>query len=202
VEKGVSGISTKAGQAILKALGFAPEVRTVVVPDGSLGLIISPARSIGKERGAASGAASGGSRYRQEIESEIPSGWLRIESHASQEAPRDLETGDIILRVNAVSLDDFDFQTAMRILKLARNRKLTIVKRQVSYEEAMMGATESNISSPPQPGLEDYWFEDRMPRYTTPSPAVPLGRLRGWHLVSKKIDLRQLRGLLRGGAAA
>lgn len=106
------------GFTVLQALGYPPDVRSVRVPDGRLGLAVRPAAERLTNRGNIEG---------------IPPGWLRIDHVVGVNLPEDLEPGDVIIRVNALPLDQFDFATALRILTLATHRLLTIVKHQVRY---------------------------------------------------------------------
>jgi hypothetical protein len=182
------------GTTMLQAFGYPPELRLVAVPDGPLGLVVAPAQ---QQRGGAGDIAEG-----------IPSGWLRIDRKIGASLPEELEAGDIIASVNALSLDDFDFATALRILRVARNRHLTILKRQVAYEETMEGGPEPE----PEVRFRTSFLRERpvMPSMAMGTAFVgssasassgksyfgtpPSHKVRGWHLVGKLLTLGYARG--------
>jgi hypothetical protein len=112
------------GFTVLQALGYPPDVRIIRVPDGRLGLAVRPAAE--RESGRGQRQQQGGG-----VVEGIPTGWLRIDHVVGVNLPDELEAGDVIIRVNALPLDSFDFATALRILTLATHRHLTVVKHQV-----------------------------------------------------------------------
>lgn len=46
-----------------------------------------------------------------------------------------MKIGDLIISINSIRLDDFDFSTSLSILQAASNRKLAIIKHSLAYED-------------------------------------------------------------------
>lgn len=188
------------GFTVLQALGYPPDIRTVRVTDGRLGLAVRPAQ----EKGLLG----------REVVEGIPAGWLRIDRVIGTHLPEDLEPGDVIIRVNALPLDAFDFPTSLRILQLASNRKLTIVKHQppLPFEAAGPEAAAAEARGPPlfasfqqryrsggaypapRPSIVPSYLAETFPPIGLRGLAVPPpDKVRGWHLVSRRLELVSMR---------
>lgn len=59
-----------------------------------------------------------------------------------------MKVGDLIISINSIRLDDFDFRTSLSILQAASNRKLAILKHGLAYEDLQHKGEEGVGSGP------------------------------------------------------